>query len=64
MEVAMRSAMHQAGAIALGELLQCDAPGPDQLDGACSCGHSARYRELRCRRILTAVGEVELISIL
>ena len=61
MEVAMRSAMHQAGAIALGELLQCDAPGPDQLDGACSCGHSARYRELRCRRILTAVGEVELV---
>jgi len=61
MEVAMRSAMHQAGAIALGELLQCDAPGPDQLDVACSCGHSARYRELRCRRILTAVGEVELM---
>ena len=61
MEVAMRSAMHQAGAIALGELLQCDAPGPDQLDVACSCGHSARYRELRCRRILTAVGEVELV---
>lgn len=61
MEVAMRSAMHQAGAVALGELLQCDAPGPDQLDVACSCGHSARYRELRCRRILTAVGEVELV---
>lgn len=61
MEVAMRSAMHQAGAVALGELLQCDAPGPDQLDVACSCGHTARYRELRCRRILTAVGEVELV---
>jgi hypothetical protein len=25
------------------------------------CGHTARYRELRCRRILTAVGEVELV---
>jgi hypothetical protein len=61
MEVAMRSAMHQAGAVALGELLQGDVPGPDQLDVACSCGHSARYRELRCRRILTAVGEVELV---
>jgi len=57
----MRSAMHQAGAVALGELLQCDVPGPDQLDVACSCGRSARYRELRCRRILTAVGEVELV---
>lgn len=61
LEVAMRSAMHQAGAVALGELLQCDVPGPDQLDVACSCGRSARYRELRCRRILTAVGEVELV---
>ena len=60
-EVAMRSAMHEAGAVALSQLLQCDAPGPDQLSVACSCGHSARYRELRCRRILTAVGEVELV---
>ncbi len=61
MEVAMRSAMHQAGAVALGELLQCDPPGPDQLTAACSCGHRARYRELRCRSILTAVGKVELV---
>ena len=61
MEVAMRSAMHQAGAVALSELLQCDPPGPDQLTVACSCGHTARYRELRCRRIVTAVGEVELV---
>ncbi|MGA8617084.1 MAG: ISKra4 family transposase [Candidatus Sulfotelmatobacter sp.] len=61
MEVAMRSAMHQAGAVALGELLPCDPPGPDQLTAACSCGHCARYRELRCRSILTAVGKVELV---
>jgi len=57
----MRSAMHQAGAVALRELLQCDAPGPDQRWVACSCGHRARYRELRRRRILTAVGGVELV---
>jgi hypothetical protein len=60
-EVAMRSAMHQTGAVALSELLHCDPPGPDQLSVACSCGHRARYQELRCRSILTAVGSVELV---
>lgn len=29
-EMAMRSAMHQAGAAALSELLQFDPPGPEQ----------------------------------
>jgi len=60
-EGALRSAMHPAGAVALRERLQCDAPGPDQRWVACSCGHRARYRELRRRRILTAVGGVELV---
>jgi len=60
-EMAMRSAMHEAGAVALGQLLQCDPPGSDQRSVTCSCGHTAGYRELRCRRILTAVGEVELV---
>jgi hypothetical protein len=61
LEMAMRSAMHQAGAVALSRLLQCAPPGPDQRERACSCGQTARYRELRSRRILTAVGEVELL---
>src|SRR5207249_9771688 len=39
----------------------CDPPGPDQRELACSCGQTASYRELRSRRILTAVGEVELV---
>jgi hypothetical protein len=60
-EMALRSAMHQAGAVALGQLLQCDPPGPEQREQACSCGHSAPYRELRSRPILTVVGEVELV---
>jgi hypothetical protein len=60
-EMAMRSAMHQAGAAALTQLLRCDPPGPNQRELACSCGQTAHYRELRSRRILTAVGEVELL---
>jgi hypothetical protein len=61
LEMAMRSAMHQAGAGALSRLLQGEPPGPDQRERACSCGRTARYRELRSRRLLTAVGEVELL---
>jgi hypothetical protein len=61
LETAMRSAMHRAGATALSRLLQCEPPGSDQRQRACSCGHTAHYRELRSRRILTAVGEVELV---
>src|SRR5205823_3438315 len=60
-EMALRSAMHQVSAVALGQLLQCDPPGPEQRQRACSCGHTAPYRELRSRRILTVVGEVELV---
>jgi len=60
-EMALRSAMHQAGAVALSQLLQCDPPGPEQRKQACSCGQSAPYRELRSRCILSVVGEVELV---
>ena len=60
-EMALRSAMHQVSAVALGRLLQCDPPGPDQRKRACSCGQTATYQELRSRRILTVVGEVELL---
>jgi hypothetical protein len=60
-EMALRSALHQAGAVALGQLLQCDPPGPEQRQQACSCGHLAPYLELRSRCILTVVGEVELV---
>lgn len=59
-EMALRAAMHRAGAAALTQLLQFPEPGADQRTIPCPCGHQARYRELRARRILTAVGEVEL----
>ena len=46
-EMAVRSAMHQAGAAALTELLPFPAPAADQRTLPCSCGRPARYRELR-----------------
>lgn len=59
-EMAVRSAMHHAGAAALTELLQFPAPAADQRVMACSCGHQAHYRELRSKPVLTAVGRVEV----
>src|SRR5712692_4444240 len=55
-EMAVRSAMHQAGATALTELLQFPTPPADQRTIPCSCGHQAHYRELRSKPVLTAVG--------
>jgi hypothetical protein len=59
-EMAVRSAMHQAGAAALTELLQFPAPAADQRTLPCSCGRQAHYRELRSKPVLTAVGKVEV----
>jgi hypothetical protein len=58
--MAVRSAMHQAGAAALSELLQFPAPAVGQRSLPCACGHQARYRELRAKPVLTAVGKVEV----
>ena len=54
----VRSAMHQAGASTLTELLRF--PVPDQRALACPCGQQAIYRELRSKPVLTAVGKVEV----
>lgn len=58
-EMAVRSAMHHAGAAALTELLQFPAPAAGRRL-PCSCGHQAHYRELRSKPVLTVVGEVKL----
>jgi hypothetical protein len=55
-EMAVRSALHQAGAAALTKLLQFPIPTGEQRSVACACGHQARYQELRCKPVLTAVG--------
>src|ERR1039457_1554487 len=56
--MAMRSAMHHAGATALRELLQFPIPAAELRSIPCSCGHQAGYQELRSKPVLTAVGEV------
>jgi len=59
-EMAMRAAMHQAGAAALSQLLQYEPPGAGECEIPCPCGHKARYREMRARHVLTAVGQIEV----
>ena len=54
----VRSAMHQAGASMLTQLLRF--PAPDQRTIPCACGQRALYRELRSKTVLTAVGPVEV----
>ena len=58
MEVAMRAAMHRAGALALTELLRFAVPDDDQKTIPCSCGKTADYLDLRSKTILTIVGDV------
>jgi hypothetical protein len=59
-EMVVRSALHQAGAAALTELLHFPAPAADQRTLPCPCGQQACYRELRSRPVLTAVGRVKV----
>ena len=60
-EMAVRSAMHHAGAAALNELLRFPAPEAGQRQMPCDCGHAAAYRGLRSKPLLTAVGPAEVL---
>ncbi len=60
-EMAMRSALHRAGAAALSQLLQFPAPSEAGRTRACPCGQQAHYREQRCKPVLTVVGPVEVL---
>jgi len=55
-ENALRTALHQAGAAGLSELLQYEAPAPQQRQLPCSCGHYAQYQALRSKPVLTVLG--------
>src|SRR5437899_3939934 len=59
-EMAMRSALHRAGAAALSELLPFPAPATEQRAIPCACGEQAHYHGLRAKPVLTAVGPVEV----
>jgi hypothetical protein len=59
-EMMMRSAMHRVGAAGITQLLRFPVPPAEQRTAPCSCGHTARYQELRSKPILTAVGRVEV----
>ena len=59
-EMAVRSAMHHAGATALSQLLQFPVPTAEQRSLPCPCGHSAGYLELRSKPVVTAVGEITI----
>jgi hypothetical protein len=60
-EMAMRSALHRAGATALSQLLQFPAPSEEGRRLACPCGQQAHYREQRSKPVLTVVGPVEVL---
>jgi hypothetical protein len=60
-EMAMRSALHRAGAAALSQLLEFPAPTEEGRTRACPCGQSAPYRERRSKPVLTVVGLVEVL---
>jgi len=59
--MAMRSALHRAGAAALSQLLEFPVPGEEERTLPCSCGQQAHYRELRSKLVLTALGWVEVL---
>jgi hypothetical protein len=59
-EMGFRASLHQAGAAALTRLLEFPEPAAEHRNIPCPCGQQAHYRELRARRLLTALGEVEL----
>ena len=61
-EMAMRAALHRAGAAALSQLLEFPAPTQEGRTRACPCGQQAHYRERRSKPVLTAVGLVEVLA--
>lgn len=59
LEMAIRAAMHQAGAASLTQLLTEEPPPRRHLP--CACGGKADYEELRSKPVLTAVGPARML---
>jgi hypothetical protein len=58
-EMATRAALHRAGAKVLTRLLEQAVPEQRQLP--CQCGGTAKYVEMRSKKILTVMGEAEVL---
>ncbi len=58
-EIALRTALHQAGAAGLSELLRQPSPAPPSLP--CCCGGKARFKDIRSKSILTVLGRAEML---
>ena len=57
-ELALRTALHSAGAVGLSELLREVGPIPTTV--ACACGSQARYKDMRRKPILTVLGPARM----
>jgi len=57
--LALRTALHAAGAAGLTELLR--ESGPVQTSAPCSCGGKARFKDLRLKPILTVLGPAKML---
>lgn len=57
-EMALRGAMHRAGAAALGQLLSLPSKAAEGV--ACGCGKTARYHDTRPKQLLTVLGPVQI----
>jgi hypothetical protein len=58
-EMALRTALHAAGAAGWSELLSL--PPPSQPSVPCSCGSNARFKGMRSKPLLTALGPAEMV---
>lgn len=58
LEMAMRSAMHRAGASVIEKLL--NAPTQAETEVACRCGRQARLHQIRPKQIVTALGRIRI----
>jgi hypothetical protein len=59
-EMAVRAALHRAGAAALSLLLRFPAPTGERRTVACPCGQRAPYHQLRTKPVLTALGPAQV----
>ena len=59
-EMAIRSALHCAGAATLSQLLHYSPPAVNQRRLPCVCGQQAQYVELRTKQVLTALGPIRI----